>query len=79
MSEVTAKAKSAINSLNKALSAVEKTELALMQAKVALPKGDLDSRNEVEKCIKQFKIFKQTVESTINVITEMNPSQAEGD
>lgn len=73
---VTTKANSAIYHLKTALSGMEKASVHLIQAKTALPKKDVVSRDAVNFVSEVFKSFESNVQRAIDIIEANNPSES---
>lgn len=74
---VTTKAKSAIFHVNASLSGVEKAQLHLMQAKAALRKDDIVSREHLDYTIGVLGDFVASAAKTVQVIESENPGKGE--
>lgn len=72
MSEVTAKAKSAIYHLNAAKAGLEKAQVHLIQARTSLPKNDVNSRAEVGGAEQALALYNTAVDEAIAEITLNN-------
>lgn len=75
MNKITTKAKSAIYHLETALAGLEKAQIHLLQARTALPKGDVIGRGAVMNAGDTLVNFQQATAIAIRVITEANPAQ----
>lgn len=76
MSNLTAKGKSAVHHLNSTLAPVEKMQLHLMQAKLALPKNDDDSHSVIADVNEALINLVDLVNRAVEVVSKNNASQS---
>lgn len=74
----TAKHRSAIVHLKASLSGVERAQLRLQQAMLALGKKDEDNRHNIQNCKSALEVWVTTTQTTI-VVLESEPEQVNKD